>query len=264
VLEWHCNKDRTTTPGAIIGEGIKGTIGDDKGLILNSDDIATIAAALIDAAITRVIKEGVAGFQAMTKSQTTTGGPPARDLNDPSIPPSVREAIRQGASSTQDLIDNARQPLLRVINDAISALTEANNLLTNASTSLNASTTNVYTAGLLQILNVIANRTPPGCSQVTIDWANSELSTASTFPQAITDAFARISPLSNQITRMRTAIQNARSLSELNQIDTSNLTALRDQATQLALEARNIYTSITNKLTEARGRFNAECLPPFP
>jgi len=263
-VEWRCNKDRITTPGAIIAEGLKSTVSDDKNFILSSEDVSTILGALLDAAINRLIKEGGAGFRAMTQSQTTTGGPPARTLDDFST--STRDAARDATTAAQGLIDNAKQPFLRQINETMSIANEAFDSILNASTSLNASTTDLNTAGLLQVLGVIVARGSPSCSSADVVWATTELDTASTTTrQTITNKFTQIQSLKSSLTTLKNRVQSATSLYQISNIDSSTLANKHNEAIQLNIEAKSIAEEVQSKLTEARQKFEAACSPPtFP
>ncbi|MEX1014470.1 MAG: hypothetical protein WDZ80_04900 [Candidatus Paceibacterota bacterium] len=57
--EWRCVDPRTITPGSLAGDMVSSAIKSDIDFIVNSDDLSTYAAAIIDAAINKLVQVGL-------------------------------------------------------------------------------------------------------------------------------------------------------------------------------------------------------------
>ncbi|MFA6407555.1 MAG: hypothetical protein WCV80_02515 [Candidatus Paceibacterota bacterium] len=70
---WRCANVKISTPGRSIADTTSKALGVNFDYIINSDDLTDYAAAIIDAGINRLIKEGVKGIKGMSERKTPDG-----------------------------------------------------------------------------------------------------------------------------------------------------------------------------------------------
>ena len=103
--EWKCTSERVTTPGTAIAEGIERSLYADIDYLTNTTDLTAYVGAILDAAINRLIREGVKGVQSMLPSGSTPPG-------------SCNDLATQAARDACNEYKNKRQEAEEVANNA--------------------------------------------------------------------------------------------------------------------------------------------------
>ncbi len=117
-IEWVCSEDRVTTPGTAIAEGLERSLYSDLDYLVNAQELSAYLGAIFDAAINRLIVEGVEGIQSLKPS----GNTPKTDCNDSRLSSTAQSACREYQKSDKDESDlNERTRTEQETNKAASA-----------------------------------------------------------------------------------------------------------------------------------------------
>ena len=105
--QWRCTEDRATTPGTVIAKGLEKALYSDIDFLVNSSggNITTYLGVILDAAINRVIKEGVKGVQNLS----SLGDAPEVDCSDPRLNASARSACLEYQAKASELAELTNQ-----------------------------------------------------------------------------------------------------------------------------------------------------------
>lgn len=74
ISQKYCTKYEITTPGKTIGDTLSKAVGSDIDYIVNADELSEYIAAIADAIINRIIKEGVAGIAGLVTPKAPRRG----------------------------------------------------------------------------------------------------------------------------------------------------------------------------------------------
>ena len=97
-LQWVCSESRVTTPGTAIAEGLERSLYSDLDYLVNAQELSAYLGAIFDAAINRLIVEGVKGVQSLKPS----GNTPKTDCNDSRLSSAAQSACREYQKSVKD------------------------------------------------------------------------------------------------------------------------------------------------------------------
>ncbi|MEK7629960.1 MAG: hypothetical protein AAB432_01070 [Patescibacteria group bacterium] len=244
---WICTNDQITTPGTFVGESLKQTVGSDFSYIINAQDIADVAGAVLDAMINRVIKEGVKGFSSPTLSKTQTSLSRSYTSDDLGrLPNSLRLASTTIDQVKQNSLDQSKSVYLNPINSAIDSLNRASGTL------YLASSTNEIILSDLQ--NLISCKTQKGLDATL---AKSQFETATTTNRlAIRAKLDAVQLLSNRMNSYKDAVNNAKNLADLNIIDTKTITTAKTTADNYSSDANNFFSQIQLMKTDVENNLN--------
>lgn len=117
-VAWTCTKKGITTPASTVGAITAKTSTADYDYLVNADDLSTYVSAIFDAAVNRLIKEGVKGLQNMGKSQSATGQPPT-----PLSTTSTRDQIYQGYGNEYQGATDLKKQLAQSLLDSVARMT---------------------------------------------------------------------------------------------------------------------------------------------
>lgn len=243
AVEWQCTKTLNTTPGTAIAEGLNRSLFSDLDFLASANEISAYIAAIADAAINRLIKEGVKGFANIAKSQTTNPTPtrpPTINLST-----STRDATREYASTSQYVIDRSKREYLDEAFAIGRLVVTANRELERARNE---------TIRVIATANDLFSCADQKRFQSDIVWASSTIRTATTTTVAAivgihtslentsSSLYASIAELNSSSLDPRTADQIKTRLKELrNQTnaDTNTLRDLIETIVQTARDAEN-------------------------
>lgn len=236
--EWKCTNSSITTPGTSIANSLNKALGAHLDFIINAEDLKNYIAAIADAAINRLVQEGVRGLQNMTLSETTTGNP----STPPNLSNSTTEAGGNYASSSEEILNQTKKTYLRPINESLAALTNAQNDLTNASSS--------FSSFIVMLQTMIAN------CPAQINWATGELNAANSTAQDLTNKSNDVISLKLTLLQKQYDISTAVNSSQIiaAQIDSALIT----QAQNLKTDASNLLKTINTKVNDA-AQHMAQC-----
>ncbi len=237
---WKCTNNSITTPGTAIANSLEKGLLTDLDFIANAEDLSNYVAAIADAAINRLIKEGVKGIQNMTLSETTTGQPTPYTLN---LSPSTQNAAGSYNRTQGEILNETKKTYLQPINNALTSTNNAWSDLTNASSSF---------TGLIVLLQTLLANCP-----AQISWATTELnSVSSTIPQELTNKSNQVLALKANLLQKQTAINAATNISDIiaAQIDPAVIT----QAQGLEINAADLLKTIQDKTNNALSHL-AQC-----
>ncbi|MFA6365019.1 MAG: hypothetical protein WCW78_01325 [Candidatus Paceibacterota bacterium] len=136
---WRCANVKITTPGGVIAGVTNKAVNANVDYIINSDDLTEYAAALIDAGINRLIKEGVKGIKGMAANKTSSGAAVVSTGGYISSSPALTSLGASSTAAQNDLrYSNTKRGISNQLNAASSSLTKAYaDLLVASSTNMN-------------------------------------------------------------------------------------------------------------------------------
>ncbi|MDP3947346.1 MAG: hypothetical protein Q8Q41_01490, partial [bacterium] len=114
----ECLKYEITTPGKTIGDTLSKAIGSDIDYIVNSRDLSAYIAAIANAIINRLVREGVSGVAALLTPSAPSGGyipsggatGPCAGISGPAL-----DACRSYQNTIKSISAAGKQPMLDVI-----------------------------------------------------------------------------------------------------------------------------------------------------
>lgn len=116
LFEWKCTQSQIVTPGQTIGTALSGGINADWQFIISADDASAYISALADAAIQRLVSEGM-GLLGMRKPTISAGERLATTSYERFTLGEVQQSnFDELYASVQDLINNAFSSLVQVNN----------------------------------------------------------------------------------------------------------------------------------------------------
>jgi len=124
--KFRCVESETVTPGQIAADSISKAIGSEIDFIINSNDLSTYGAAILNAAISRVAKMGSEGLAYVSQSEENRS---CDDFDDPYLKDLCER--NQGSPTNKD---NPDYDLDNMWSDASTTLTIAKDSLKSAST----------------------------------------------------------------------------------------------------------------------------------
>lgn len=102
--EWKCTQQRITTPGTAIAEGLERSLYSDLDYIINAQELTAYIGAIFDAAVNRLIKEGVKGVQGLKPSGST----PQTNCSDSRLDAQTRAACLQFQESQKRINEKTK------------------------------------------------------------------------------------------------------------------------------------------------------------
>jgi len=130
-MQWKCSRDRVTTPGTAIATGLEMSLYSDIGYLESSHELSAYVGAILDAAINRLIKEGVEGVQNLTRPDGSSQSDCA-DLRTQAARDacegynSIRQDAADTASNAQDQLTEQQADLaLRITENITESLSDA-------------------------------------------------------------------------------------------------------------------------------------------
>ncbi|MDP2696217.1 MAG: hypothetical protein Q8O87_03150 [bacterium] len=130
-----------STPGAVLGATIAKAVGSDIDYIVNADQLASYVAAIADALVNRLIKEGVNGLRGVSTSNAPRGGSISRgSTNDPCAGLSgaaLRDCLAYNQTNTSNNVGN-RNYLVEQINGTLLPRLSAQNAWADGINTINA------------------------------------------------------------------------------------------------------------------------------
>ncbi|MEK7464570.1 MAG: hypothetical protein AAB617_02205 [Patescibacteria group bacterium] len=247
-VSWECTKQRIGTPGQILSGATQKAVNAHTDYIINADDLAEYAAAIVDAGINRLVKEGVKGLSNINTNNTPPGG-----YNSTNLPPAVNDPAGE--------YDNSRtnQQLSAEINDFRNDLNEASSSLGTARTNLTS---------VLDFNNQLATSTqdlinwcganggislhPFACSNLSSVLSGTTLRASTTLLQS--DSVEGLVSLLSGF-RSQTTVITVSNLSSL----LNAFPALRDQINLAASAAESLLSETQNLLTRIQTTLS-DCL----
>ncbi|HXF44224.1 MAG TPA: hypothetical protein VNK70_02045 [Candidatus Paceibacterota bacterium] len=238
---WRCTKQTVTTPGNVIAATTNQTLGLHSNFIINADDLTEYAAAIIDAGINRLIREGVGGLRRITTQATSRGFSSEEDL-----PGNLREAGRGYTSDSEN--QRLGQTRTSILNNLSDTLTRLEGARTNYQDVKEAFDELELLGGLFKTwcdntTGGAQNRTlhPTTCESYTDATLTALNQRASSTKGLVDEKLEEIDPLMNRISALIPQIQN---------LNTSNADALATQATNLLQEASAIINDSVSLVEE--------------
>ncbi len=143
--QWKCTEDRATTPGTVIAKGLEKALYSNIDFLVNSSgaNISTYLGAILDAAINRVIKEGVKGVQNIALSNESS----EPDCSDPNLSAAVRRACLEHQSKASE-----RDELTKSTQGQQKATQTSADLIVLRAAIINASTSNAVLVSAMEAL----------------------------------------------------------------------------------------------------------------
>lgn len=114
---YECSQKQITTPASTKGAVAASALTADYQYIISADDLSTYIAAIFDAAVNRLIKEGAKGLKGMTQSQSATGAAPTP------YGTSARDQVYRGYGNQFQSATDLRKQLAQNILTLISSTT---------------------------------------------------------------------------------------------------------------------------------------------
>lgn len=252
---WKCSKPVITTPGGAIAKGLEKALYSDLDYILGANELSAYIGAIADAAINRVIREGVRGVQNIGKSGSTSEGDRIAWERE-NFNASTTEAINNYNDGQEIIVDETRKTYLKPINEALEST------ITTTSTLSEAKVKNetLYNT-LLSLIQCLEGRNAPS----DLAWAREQAEFATTTTRTVienkqNELAAIIEPLK----ALKTRVEDARSLRELTGIDLDEITNYKTRADNLGLDAETILNGVNQTFDEAKRKRDANGCPVAP
>ena len=243
--EWICTQVKVSTPGQLLVGATQRAINAHTDYIINSDDLKVYAAAIIDAGINRLIKEGVKGLSGIFTNETSDGFSSESDF-----PEGLRNAGGSyiGAATEQEL-GSSRESLLDNLNEASGALEQAESNFTITITLLDQliSSNESFRDWCDTIAELtFTNRSlhPTTCANYTDATIDTLRDHATSTTAQINQGLGQINPLLNQIASLIPQIQN---------MSPGNTRSLTEEATALLGDATAVIEEAVNLLITTQG-----------
>ncbi|MFH0712824.1 MAG: hypothetical protein V2A55_03170, partial [Candidatus Jorgensenbacteria bacterium] len=128
-LRWVCTEQRVTTPGQLLVGATDRAMGLQASYIINAETFEDYAAAIVDAALNRLIMAGVDGLVGLTTEDEPSGGYYTRS-NVPASVTGAGEDFNEG--STGEILETSKENLTNQLNDASTALADLESDLATA------------------------------------------------------------------------------------------------------------------------------------
>lgn len=237
--QWKCTKSQVSTPGRLIADATTNALNIHSNFLVNAEDLSGYAAAIIDAGINRIIKEGFKGILGVPVSAPPTGFRSSADL-----PGEITEAaatytdtqqeqggagvtsedLLQAVSATEQSLVNAKTAFENalVVND--NASTTANSFLDWCRTTTSPGVTN-------------ASLHPQSCATASQIFRDTE-----TNETEFKNRIEEIDDRAEEIPSLRTAAANPPT-------DTNQLQALVNRITGFAQNASLLETTASSQLS---------------
>lgn len=241
---WTCSNRSISTPGQILAGSTQKAIDVHTDNLINADDLTQWAAAIIDAGINRLIREGVRGLRNIQTRATSQGYSSPSDL----------PAELTGAGD--DYTDSAaEQTIGSTRRDLTNNLTEARDGLSQAETKYNAAR-----AFMNEVVAVSAafkewcdpNRTlhPQTCALYTTETLNTLNERASSTRSQINAGLAQIEPLRERANALLPEIQSMTSQNV--SAVTESVTALIREIDAVIIDANNLKSTLEDELSQTQ------------
>ncbi len=238
---WECTKQQLSTPGRLIADTTVNALNLHSNFIVNAEDLSGYAAAIIDAGINRVIKEGFKGVLGVPVSAPPTG------FASTNLPPSVTETA-SGYTDAQQEQGGAppnQQDLSQVLDGAEQALRNASSTYRTALQVNNfARSTTASLIDWCRIVEFIGgsniSQHPQSCSTASRIW-NDAQANETLFEQNIESIGQELPVLAS----LRTTIQTFPT-------DLNELALLVEQIAQFAQKAAQWETAAANQRSTAQ------------
>lgn len=114
--DWRCTKTETVTPGRVVGELTTKAVGADIDYLVNAQDLTQYIAAIADAVINRLTREGLSLLQPRNE-YSPGGGIDCSTLSGP-----AREQCYGGTGNQAQALEQTRTTLLNQVGSATSSL----------------------------------------------------------------------------------------------------------------------------------------------
>jgi len=129
TVDWRCTEDRITTPGQLLVGATNRAVNAGTDYILSAKTFANYAAAIIDAGLNRLIREGVDGFVGVITDRSSSG---YAGYADGAVGDDVRSAGDELEGVEREEAASLRSDLQR----SLTSLTQTRTTLVSASSSL--------------------------------------------------------------------------------------------------------------------------------
>jgi len=267
ISPWQCDPKglEVTIPATVAQEGASRAVYSDIDYIVNSTELTTYLGAILDAAINRLVFEGVNGLRSLTSSKTTNPNNGVNSYAGGFVPGT---ALGQAGSAynagQQAILQQSKQTLLTQIDQALQYSTADAGVLPGARLEINNIIFAIEdpSAGLAACVGscklVYPSLSPPHDINEDYAWmrnVTSTVYTASTSLWQLERGFSSVATTTAELIRLRSSVLAATTVAQLSTssqaINIAN--ANHAQVSQFSQFTSNTYTEINRRLLYCAG-----------